>query len=1359
MPICDKIYCVYAYKRKREKHEQKTVALIALTALMLLVCTVCFAVPPSNDYQLILADEFNGTELDSNIWSYRGGNPYGGKNLPENVRVQDGMLHLDYRKIDGIYTGGGVLTPFTLPYGYYEVEAKVYNGANGLHTSFWTLGANSANVRPKYFPNDNCFMEIDIFEIDSREDDQIPNIHHGLHNWCGVHTSPFGGGKCTVVNSSEEFFVMGMEWLPDTLNYYINGELVSSYDGVSIYGPSYLWLTAVAMPEKYAKDDGTFDIDDSKMDENGYFGSSLFKYFRYYQRPLKNVNLLGNGNFEYNKVTNSIYPSAFYLEGTKNASYIQKTPLAYDGMCYHTHQSTTPYSLATGQQFYALVPGKYTFKGQFKATSGLTTARLVVYDKDKNVIAEKNIPQSDEWTEVCMSDIEVDGEVFVVVESSSNGGTMLSIDALEFFIQDGEEYTSSNTPLYETSLGVETIPYTTYTLNDAVSSTGTWTSSGLEEDTFWLSGTSKYGEVVWEIPIPEDDNYRLELRNIIDSSNAPSQDYYITLPDGTEQSVTVDTKNGETSWLSLGSYNLKIGDTLKVTMKATKKNGNIRVTKLKLSKDSDFLAFNSVALKLGEFIFSHKNTPYIFDKQNRSLVPYEENGVYYIPYQKLKEISGIVADIDENSVYITDTQIKALGLDLSFSDDVIFIHEKSTNFDEAAKEKSFDMYISFIKPYFPVFAKYISAEDLSGQLAKDHTIATLTGTAWTKSTHNTPHIYTGVYDSSAQWTFAVPYTGEYTIDIYSPSHSNSSSNTGVYIYANSERNVYALNQTETPGWYNVGTYNLEEASEVKVLMKHLSSSIMRVAKVRLAPTKPTKTATFVNDNDALNQEYYSHETATKNGSWQNSSGVYNGCCTAPPTEENKSASIVWNVTPKRNTRYSVQIYVPKYTSSGAYCAEAELTLNGNSTLFNLNQRADSEENHGAGWYELGEFDLTTSSDITISLKNKTMDGWLRAKAVRLVPVIETPVFASDKDSLFQEYYGKDHAVTTGTWINSSGTYKNCIAALYSKTNKDASVNWTVNPKTSATYDIQVFIPKYTTDATKNASIDLEISGKTMHFEISEQADSEQNHGAGWYSLGSYLINFSDDVSVTLTNKGEQGWLRAKAIRLVSNKNIEYVGNYTSGGQELHTYNDATKTGTWKSSSAVLGQTTYYGADDSTGNATITWNVTPKTAQKYSIQIFMPHHTSGSTTAAYVTLTIDGLSHTFSGINQNSDPADGTGWYDLGVFDLTTASQITLTLGKKAGSFLRARDVRLVPLSEVSVTKTGASVTIEAGAAVNAAKAILFAEYDGDSLKSVQVLTPSHTMNVTMSNSNNKYKIFFWNSIEQMIPVIPAIETN
>ena len=809
-----------------------TIIITALTA-------VCYAAPPDADYQLVLSDEFEGSVLNTNMWTYRTGNPYGGKNLKENVRVEDGMLKIDYRKTGGIYTGGGVITPFTLPYGYYEVKAWVYTGANGLHTSFWTSGAtDSFKSSPESTPYNNHLLEIDAFEINSREDNEVPNVDHGINVWCGGHTVPFSSNYYGT-NTTKDWFVMGMEWLPDSVKYYINGELINEFDGLNIFGPSYLWLTAVASPEKYNNGDGTYNIDDSKMDENGYFGSSLFEYFRYYQKPLKGINLMGNPNFEYNRAVDSAFPSAFVLKGDKTASHVHETPLAYDGLYYHTHQSLTPYSLSTGQEFAVLCPGKYTFRGQFKATDGFTTARIVVYDKEGNVLSEKSIPKSTEWTEVSLTDIQIEGYAYAAIESASDGGTILSVDALEFYAQEGKSYERINTPYYEYIEDEDPLSSYTYGLNDAKSATGEWIESGSDKGTYWLTGDLRDVEVTWEIPVENDDTYRLDVKNLIHENNTKSQDYYITLPNGTEEKITLDTKNGVTRWETLGKYNIKAGETLKIAMKSSSKSGNVRVTKLRFISESDISAYESTTIRLSEPVFYHFGNPFIFDKANKKLVPYEQDVIYYIPYKTLKEATGYTADIDENSLYVTTTQLKDAGIGVTLYEDYIILHDTNTIHTQNSIIKATRYLAEFSETRIPQNAVFIANTDEPCQIIKNADDASLVGLSWKSSDHILQHKYSSRENASATWTFDISNDGTYAVDIFSPSSDNSTSCAEITVYSRGENNTLTLDQAEDVGWYRLKTLNAKSGDKINIYMKQKANGYMRAAKVRIVPLSVT----------------------------------------------------------------------------------------------------------------------------------------------------------------------------------------------------------------------------------------------------------------------------------------------------------------------------------------------------------------------------------------------------------------------------------------------------------------------------------------------------------------------------------------
>ena len=160
--------------------------------------------------------------------------------------------------------------------------------------------------------------------------------------------------------------------------------------------------------------------------------------------------------------------------------------------------------------------------------------------------------------------------------------------------------------------------------------------------------------------------------------------------------------------------------------------------------------------------------------------------------------------------------------------------------------------------------------------------------------------------------------------------------------------------------------------------------------------------------------------------------------------------ITWNVIPKKDMKYSIQVYVPKQTSSGAKDATAELTVDGVKSYFTLCQRADSEENTGTGWYDLGSFDLTRSSNISLKLSNRTHDGWLRAKAIRLVPTPTAPEFVNNSSALVQQYYGPEDAEKVGTWAYSGGEYAGCVYAQHVAGNENASITWNAYPETENT---------------------------------------------------------------------------------------------------------------------------------------------------------------------------------------------------------------------------------------------------------------------------------------------------------------------
>jgi beta-glucanase (GH16 family) len=104
-------------------------------------------------YQLVWADEFNGTKLDSTKWSYQIGNRHGWGNhekeyyTSENAIVKDGYLTIIAKKEnrDGFdYTSSRIHTinKGDWKYGKFEMRAKLPIG-KGMWPAFWMMPTKS----------------------------------------------------------------------------------------------------------------------------------------------------------------------------------------------------------------------------------------------------------------------------------------------------------------------------------------------------------------------------------------------------------------------------------------------------------------------------------------------------------------------------------------------------------------------------------------------------------------------------------------------------------------------------------------------------------------------------------------------------------------------------------------------------------------------------------------------------------------------------------------------------------------------------------------------------------------------------------------------------------------------------------------------------------------------------------------------------------------------------------------------------------------------------------------------------------------------------------------------------------------
>lgn len=199
---------------------------------------------------LVWADEFDGSALDTSKWFHQTFGPNGGRwyngelqhytNNDTNSFVSDGNLNIVAKKEtitqNGVtldYTSARLNSKYAFTYGRVDVRAKLPLG-NGTWPAIWTLGKNiseeGAYFQTQGFGTTNwpACGEIDIME-------------HGLHATNSVssalHTPDSYGNTMNTAtkalhNVSENFHVYSMNWSPNQITFLID------YVGYYTFNPS-----------------------------------------------------------------------------------------------------------------------------------------------------------------------------------------------------------------------------------------------------------------------------------------------------------------------------------------------------------------------------------------------------------------------------------------------------------------------------------------------------------------------------------------------------------------------------------------------------------------------------------------------------------------------------------------------------------------------------------------------------------------------------------------------------------------------------------------------------------------------------------------------------------------------------------------------------------------------------------------------------------------------------------------------------------------------------------------------------------------------------------------------------------------
>ncbi len=374
--------------------------------------------PAGKGYTLIYNEEFKGDTLNTNDWFYREGRREGldwvdGFNRKENVYVKDGALHIICRRefLNGRMenTGGGVLSKRDFGYGYYECLSKPFMAGHGVHTSFWQRGS---------LRNNNDIFEIDSYEIDSKQYVATNNLYMNLTRK-GQKSTPWPFRAHVEFELDKDgWFLDGYEYTPDGIIFYDNGKEVAKCDWHQLTANQMMWLTAL---------NGV-----GKLDTAAQPGESVFKYFRYYAKDYPGINLLPNGNFEFNSDRIEAHkPVSWTPSGTKNAIEVVEGNAVRDNYKLRIGKNEA-FSATIQQPLSYIMNGTYQLTAYVRTSAKIKNAVIKVSDFGGKELSAIIQPAS-KWTKITIPAIEVTNhQVSFVVSADGNANEWVEIDNIEF---------------------------------------------------------------------------------------------------------------------------------------------------------------------------------------------------------------------------------------------------------------------------------------------------------------------------------------------------------------------------------------------------------------------------------------------------------------------------------------------------------------------------------------------------------------------------------------------------------------------------------------------------------------------------------------------------------------------------------------------------------------------------------------------------------------------------------------------------------------------------------------------------------------------------------------------------------------
>lgn len=197
----------------------------------------------SSSYELVWSDEFDGTTINTDNWSYQEevAGTYNSEwqeytNSSDNAYIEDGNM-----VIKAIYSGNGLSSGnFTsarmithekqkFKYGKISARIKVPYG-QGIWPAFWMLGSNISENTGGTVAWPNC-GEIDIMEKigGTNNEKKAYGTLHYYNETLGYNPAPSDSYTYSD-DLSNDYHIYGIEWDEDSISWYFDGIEYSTID-------------------------------------------------------------------------------------------------------------------------------------------------------------------------------------------------------------------------------------------------------------------------------------------------------------------------------------------------------------------------------------------------------------------------------------------------------------------------------------------------------------------------------------------------------------------------------------------------------------------------------------------------------------------------------------------------------------------------------------------------------------------------------------------------------------------------------------------------------------------------------------------------------------------------------------------------------------------------------------------------------------------------------------------------------------------------------------------------------------------------------------------------------------------------